>query len=355
MRKGLAAAVAVAAILLLAVGTSQAANFRLTIGAGHPVDASAWITSMRDYLQKEVKAQVEAKTPHKIEWVEAYGGSVAKLGEVLEAIESGLLDIGDVHIPFEPAKLMAHNFPYFIPFASPDPLMATKAAFKVYQDYPQLKEALEKKYNQVFLAVGAVTCYNLVTTFPWEKVEQLKGRKIAAAGPNIPWVQAIGAVGVQSNLNEAYTSMQTGVYQGWVMHAQATVSFKLHEVAKYYTVTDFQATPNVLITMNRNTWQKLPKEVQQIFTEVASQYHIVQTPLAMAKDEAAFKTMRDAGSTVRTLSWEEKVKWANAIPDIPNQRAAEITKGGMPGEVVRAYYMNQKAAGFKFPREWFKQ
>jgi len=249
---------------------------------------------------------------------------------------------------------MAHNFPYFIPFASPDPLMATKAAFKVYQDYPQLKEALEKKYNQVFLAVGAVTCYNLVTTFPWEKVEQLKGRKIAAAGPNIPWVQAIGAVGVQSNLNEAYTSMQTGVYQGWVMHAQATVSFKLHEVAKYYTVTDFQATPNVLITMNRNTWQNLPKEVQQIFTDVASRYHIVQTPLAMAKDEAAFKTMRDAGSTVRTLSWEEKVKWANAIPDIPNQRAAEITKGGMPGDVVRAYYMNQKDAGFKFPREWFK-
>ena len=340
--------------LLLTPAGAAAETFRLTIGAGHPVDASAWITSMRDYLQVEVKKQVEAKTPHKIEWVEAYGGSVAKLGEVLEAIESGLMDIGDVHIPFEPAKLMAHNFPYFVPFASPDPLLASKAAYKVYQDQPQLKEVLERKYNQVFLGVGAVTCYNLVTTFPWEKVEQLKGRKIAAAGPNIPWVQAIGAVPVQSNLNEAYTSMQTGVYQGWVMHAQATVSFKLHEVAKYFTVTDFQATPNVLITMNLNTWKKLPKEVQQIVAEVASRYHLVQTPLAMAKDEAAFKTMKDTGSTIRTLSWEEKVKWANALPDIPNQRAAEISKAGLPGEAVRAYYMNQKAAGFKFPREWFK-
>jgi TRAP-type C4-dicarboxylate transport system substrate-binding protein len=345
---------AVAVGLLLAPAGVAADTFRLTIGAGHPVDASAWITSMRDYLQVEVKKRVESRTPHKIEWVEAYGGSIAKLGEVLEAIESGLMDIGDVHIPFEPAKLMAHNFPYFVPFASPDPLLATKAAYKVYQDHPPLREALEKKYNQVFLGVGAVTCYNLVTTFPWERVDQLKGRKIAAAGPNIPWVQAIGAVGVQSNLNEAYTSMQTGVYQGWVMHAQATVSFKLHEVAKHYTVTDFQATPNVLLTMNRDTWRKLPKPVQDIFTEVASQYHIVQTPLAMAKDEAAFKTMKEAGSTVRTLSWEEKVKWANAIPDIPKARAEEISKGGMPGDVVKAYYMNQKAAGFKFPREWFR-
>jgi len=354
MRRWLVMTVTVAAVLLLAWGTPQAANFRLTIGAGHPVDASAWITPMRDYLQAEVKKQVEAKTPHKIEWVEAYGGSVAKLGEVLEAIESGLMDIGDVHIPFEPSKLMAHNFPYFIPFASPDPTFASAAAYKVYQDFPQLKEVLEKKYNQVFLAVGAVPCYNLVTTFPWEKVDQLKGRKIAAAGPNIPWVQAIGAVGVQSNLNEAYTSMQTGVYQGWVMHAMATVSFKLHEVAKHFTVTDFQATPNVLITINKNTWQKFPKDVQQIFTEVASKYYIVQTPKVIEKDQAGLKTIKETGGTVRILSWDEKVKWANALPHIPEQRMAEITKAGLPGQAVRAYYMNQKNAGFKFPREWFK-
>ena len=250
------------AIALLLPGTVRAETFRLVIGAGHPVDASVWITSMRDYFQVEVKKQVEAKTPHKIEWVEAYGGSIAKLGEVLEAVESGLMDIGDLHVPFEPAKLMAHNFPYFIPFGTPDPVMASKAARKVYDETPQLREILEKKYNQVYLATGAVGNYNLVTTFPWEKVEQLKGRKIAAAGPNIPWVQAIGAVPVQSNLNEAYTSLQTGVYQGWVMFPDAMISFKLHEVAKYYTFTDFGAIPNVLITINKNTWNKLPKEVQ---------------------------------------------------------------------------------------------
>jgi TRAP-type C4-dicarboxylate transport system substrate-binding protein len=342
------------AVCLLTPGMVQATNFRLIIGAGHPVEASAWITSMRDYMQVEIKKQVEAKTPHKIEWVEAYGGSIAKLGEVLEAIESGLMDVGDVHIPFEPSKLMAQNFPYFIPFGTPDPLVATKAAFKVYQDVPQLKEILEKKYNQVFLGVGAVPCYNLVTTFPWDKVEQLKGKKIAAAGPNIPWLQSVGAAGVQSNLNEAYTSLQTGVYQGWVMHAQATVSFKLHEVAKNFMVTDFGAIPNVLITINRTTWNKFPKEVKEIFTAVGSQYHLIQTPLAQAKDDRAFQTMKDTGCKVQTLTWDEKVKWANALTDIPHDRIAEINKAGMPGEAIRAYYMNLKAAGVKFPREWFK-
>ncbi len=342
------------AAFLLGSATAWGETFRLTIGAGHPVDASTWITSMRDYLEVEVKKRVEATTPHKIEWVEAYGGSVAKLGEVLEAVESGLMDIGDVHIPFEPSKLMAHNFAYFIPFGTPDALVASKASKKVYDDYPQLKEILEKKYNQVFLGIGGVSCYNLVTTFPWEKVEQLKGRKIAAAGPNIPWLLPIGIVPVQSNLNEAYTSMQTGVYQGWVMLAQPTVSFKLHEVAKYFTITEFGAIPNVLITINRNTWKKFPKEVQEIFLDVGSKYHLVQTPISTIKDEEAKKIMKDTGCTVRSLTWEEKVKWANSLPEIPKERIAEISKAGMPGDVVRAYYMNLKAAGVKFPREWFK-
>jgi len=72
------------------------------------------------------------------------------------------------------------------------------------------------------------------------------------------------------------------------------------------------------------------------------------------KDEQAMKAMKDAGCTVRVLTWEEKVKWANAITDIPNERAAEINKAGAPGGVVKAYYMNLKAQGVKFPREWFK-
>ena len=105
------------------------------------------------------------------------------------------------------------------------------------------RENLEKKYNQIYLATGSVGNYNLVTTFPWQKVEELKNHKIAAAGPNLPWLAPVGAVPVQSNLNEAYTSFQTGVYEGWIMFPDATVSFKLYEVAKNYTFTDFGADP----------------------------------------------------------------------------------------------------------------
>lgn len=351
MKRPILKLIAVAALAAAGAGTAAADTFRLTIGAGHPADAAVWITAMRDFLAPEISKRAE-KAGHKIEWVNAYGGSVCKLGECLEAVESGLVDVADLHVAFEPAKLMAHNFAYFVPFSSPDPVTAAKAARQVYDNVPELKKILEDKYNQVFLAVGSVGNYNLVTTFPWDKVEQLKGKKVAAAGPNIPWLKAVGAVPVQSNLNEAYTSFQSGVYEGWVMFPDATVGFKLHEVAKNYTFTDFGAVPNVLITINKATWRKLPKEVQKIMLDVGREFTEVQTKMAAEKGEASVATMKAAGANVRSLSMDEKVKWAAALPHIPNEKTAEINKAGQPGKAVAEYMKALKAAGVKMPRDW---
>jgi TRAP-type C4-dicarboxylate transport system substrate-binding protein len=341
-----------AAALATGIHHANAETYRLTIGAGHPADAAVWITAMRDFLAPEISKRVAAKTGDKIEWVSAYGGSVCKLGECLEAVESGLVDVADLHVAFEPSKLMAHNFGYFVPFGSPDPVTAAKAARHVYDTTPELKKILETKYNQIYLGVGSVGNYNLVTTFAWDKVEQLKGRKIAAAGPNIPWLRAVGAIPVQSNLNEAYTSMQTGVYDGWVMFPDATVGFKLHEVAKNYTFTDFGAVPNVLITINKDTWKKLPKAVQEIMLQVGREYTETETRMAVEKGNASIATMKAAGVNVRSLSTQEKVKWANALTDIPNEKTAEINKAGQPGKAVGEYLKALKAAGVKMPREW---
>ncbi|MEK7438459.1 MAG: C4-dicarboxylate TRAP transporter substrate-binding protein [Pseudomonadota bacterium] len=333
-------------------GTASADTFRLTIGSGHPADAAIWITTMRDFLAPEIAKRVQQKTGHKIEWVNAYGGSVCKLGECLEAVESGLLDMADLHIAFEPTKLMAHNFPYFVPFGTPDPVIAARSARKVYDTVPELKKILETKYNQIFLAVGVVGNYNLVTTFAWDKVEQLKNRKIAAAGPNIPWLKAVGSIPVQSNLNEAYTSFQTGVYEGWVMFTDATVGFKLHEVAKNYVFTDFGSIANVVIAINKNTWKKLPKAVQDIMLEVGKEYTEVESKAAMEKGQKSVEIMKAAGVSVRSLSDAEKAKWANALSDIPNERTTEINKAGQPGQAVGAYIKTLKEAGVKLPRDW---
>jgi TRAP-type C4-dicarboxylate transport system substrate-binding protein len=345
-----ACAAAIAALLFTA-NSADAATFKLKIGAGHP-PAGLWVATLREVFMPRVAERVAKETPHKIEWTEAFGGSVCKLGECLEAIESGLIDIGDAHAPFEPAKMLAHNFAFFAPFGAPDPRVAAKAVREVYETTPALRKVLEDRYNQVFVAVGIVGNYGLITTFTWNTVADLKGHKIAAAGPNLPWLQGTGVVGVQSTLNEAYTSMQTGVYEGWVMFTDASMSFKLHEVSKQYVDMDFGCIGTPVITMNKDTWKDLPPEVQKIILDAGRDYNEAIGRITHEKQEAARNRMREAGLEVRIADPATKEAWAKALPNIPKLRFEEINKANMPGEVVYNYIKALKAAGHKFPRDW---
>ena len=105
MNRKLFTAASTVAILAFA-GHAQAETFNLRIGAGHPVGA-LWVGSIKDFFMPEVAKRVEERTDHTITWTEGFGGTVCKLGECLEAVESNLLDIADIEAAFEPAKLMA--------------------------------------------------------------------------------------------------------------------------------------------------------------------------------------------------------------------------------------------------------
>ena len=97
---GRAAALA-AALFLAGLSNANAESFTLRVGAGHPAVLS-YVSEFSDYFIPTVKERVEKETDHTVSFMEAYGGSVAKLPEVYDAVESGLLDIGLISTPFEP-------------------------------------------------------------------------------------------------------------------------------------------------------------------------------------------------------------------------------------------------------------
>jgi hypothetical protein len=128
--------------------------------------AAIWISTIREHFIPRVAARVERETPHRIRWTEAFGGAVCRPGDCLEAVETGLLDVGDIQVVFEPSKLIAHNFALYAPFGPNDPRMAAKLAREVYERVPRLKGVLERQFKQVYLAAGCTGSYGLVTVHP---------------------------------------------------------------------------------------------------------------------------------------------------------------------------------------------
>lgn len=341
---------ALAFTLVLALPVVHADTLELRIGAGHPANTT-WISSIREFFIPRLTQRVKAETGHDIRWTEAWGGSVCKLGQCLDAVEAGLLDMADVQTPFEPSKLMAQNFTYFAPFGPGDPYVGAKAAWRTYQEVAELKRMLEDRYKQVFVGSGVIGNYGLITNFTWDRVDELKNHRIAAAGPNIPWVQAVGVVPVQSNLNEAYVSMQSGVYEGWVMFPDGVTTFKLEEVSKQFTITGFGVIASPLLTLNKRTWERLPPGVRKIVLEVGQEWNDNVGKLTAERQNEALQKMRAAGVRVKELSPAERVAWAQRLPNIPKQRAQEIASHGQPVAIYQ--YINAlKAAGYAFPRDW---
>lgn len=325
----------------------------LKIGGGHMVNGMAYTQVAQEFFQAEISKRAAEETNYDVEWIEAYGGTIAKLPEGLTATQNGLLDVLVNSYAFENAKLFLMNMNYYVPFSSTDPTIVTKASRMVMDKYPEVYEELWATYNQKFLALGPTGSYELITNFPVNSLSDLKGHKIAAAGANLPWLEGLGVVPVQSNLNEAYTSFQTGVYDGWIMWPDASLRYKLNEVAKYHTTIGFGAMAIQGISINLDVWESLPKEVQDIMLEVAAEYEVKSAEVARDLDVTSLEAMVAQGTTICELPQADIEKWAAGIPDIPQVRATEAEGMGYPGvEIWNAYIDAQKELGHTFAREW---
>jgi TRAP-type C4-dicarboxylate transport system substrate-binding protein len=328
-------------------------NLDIRIGAGHP-PAAIWISTLRDSFMPNVVNRVQRETPHRIRFTEGFGGSVCRPGDCLEAVETGLLDIAEIQVIFEPSKLMAHNFTIYVPFGPSDARLAARCVRETYERVPRLKEILERNFRQVYLAASVVGNYGVLTNFTWNSLSELRGRKIAAAGPNLPWLQGqgVGIVPVQSNLNEAFTAMQTGVYDGWIMFPDGVTGFRLHELSRQFVQADFGAQGNPCLTINTQTWRGLPPEVQRILREEAEKWSDHLGEAINLRTAESIEIMRRQGLVMRALSAEEKQTWANALPNLAKQRMEEMRRINQPAEAVTTYVQVATEAGHRFPRDW---
>jgi TRAP-type C4-dicarboxylate transport system substrate-binding protein len=327
----------------------RAENIKLRIASGHP-PANTYVNLMQSFFVPEVTKRVAARTKHKVEFVEGYGGAMVKVADTLEGVQSGIIDIGGYCFCFEPSNLPLHAFQVMLPFGTMDPVASVKLGRAVYDKVPYMSKVFEDKFNQKLIALIADNGYNLGTSFEWNKVADLKGRKLAGAGLNLKWLEFAGATPVQSSLPEAYTSMQTGVYNGWIMFPSGYVNFKLYEVGKYYTEIGFGAITWHGLTVNKARWAKLPKEVQSIILEVGREYEARTGTVNLENYPKQLEQLKSFGTVVKKVPGSVQVDWANSLRGWPQEKATELDKAGLPAsQVLKLALQEAERLGHKWP------
>ena len=352
------AVVSVFVFVAMTPGIGQAADrkvFKLRSVGGHPYAKGCfWIQSQEDFFCREVEKRVRERTDkYEVKFRGMYGGSVCKLGEVLETVQRGIADVGFVATVFEMSKLEPFNFTFWIPFTSGDVPMILRSAIKTVNHFPLFNETLAR-YNQRLIgnAYLTQTSYHLITNFPVKTMDDLKGKKIGHGGPMLPWLAALGATSVQATYNEVYTSMDTGVIDGYSMPANVVSGFKIFEVGKYFTEVNFCGTMAGILTINLKTWNKLPKEVQDIMIEVGTEYSWDIYKRGQEIQKGAYNTMINKGVSIYKLPEKERARWAKRLNDarVAAKTIADAKKNGFAADKIAEYYIKTlEDEGYKFP------
>lgn len=344
---GLAVIVTAAA---LNSGPSRADTFKLKIASGHN---ASWhfIQFTQQYFMPEVKKRVKERTKHEVDWIEGFAGAMVKPTEVLEGLQSGIIDLGIYCICHEGQKLALQNFPMYLPFGPTDADVSVKSARKVYESVPQLKTIYEKSWNQKLLALVPFDTYMLMSRFPVKSPADVKGKKIGGAGPNMFWVENAGAQVLTVTGPEVYTSFQSGLMDAVIGFVSIEDTLKLYDVAPYLNMTGFGAMTNTNLNISMRTYNKLPKEVQDIMVEVGRDMEARVGTFTNEVFDKYVKLVEKNGAKFVQVTDSDRQAWAQLLADAPGKIAKKIeaeTKLPM-GKAMNAYIEATAAAGHKWP------
>jgi TRAP-type C4-dicarboxylate transport system substrate-binding protein len=330
---------------------------KLTAIDGYPPRA-LWTKIFIEYYIPEVNKRLAAAgNKYKIDWQQAWGGQIVKPRGVLDGIKNKLGDIGIVTTVFHASKLPLNNLPYYTPFSSRNPKLVSKVMDELADKFSEFQKQFDDQNQVQLTAYSSIDNYGFFSKTPVKHFTDIKGMKVLAAGPNALYIKAVGGVTVLGNLTTQYNMMKTGIADGTVIWPEATITFKLVEVAPYYLETDFGTGVNKSVTINKEVWAKLPAEVKKVLKAVAEDYRDRVAQAAIDLSDKSVKKFVAGGGKIVKMSAAEKKQWANLMPNIAMNLAADVEKRNhYPATKILGAYMSAlRAAGEHPVRDWDKK
>lgn len=341
-------------IAALAVSTlatvCHAETYELTMASSHPT-VLPWVGQLSTLVVGESNKRLEEMgSDDRIEWTEAYGGSLYGFKDTLEAVGDGLTDAGWVGTLWEGSKMPLQNVTYFTPFVSDDLVATLQIMNELHREVPAMKKAWEDE-NVVFLGASGVETYHLLTNFPVNSLADLEGRKILAPGPSANWIKHLGAVPVNGALPTYYNQVQTGVADGMVVILTGAFPNKHYEVAPYVTLVGIGAQMTGGLGINKDVWEDLSDDVRQVLTELGEEYTVAHAEEVMQRYESFLTKLPEVGATVTKLPAADVETWAAEMPNLAGDWVT-ANQSKEAADVLAAYMEKVKAAGLESRIDW---
>jgi tripartite ATP-independent transporter DctP family solute receptor len=313
----------VAAVALIAIASfSQAAD--LTLRFGTPFVTNSNLHKAMEEFAKVVDKESGGKIRVQV-YADSQIGDIQQLiaGMQLGTVDMAYLGVGNSGQLKGCGPLNVAYLPY---------LFKNKEKATQVLNGPIMQEFYEScaatSGIRIFAVAGARSPRAIVTTKgPIKKPEDLKGMRLRI--PPIPifreTFESLGVKVVPLGLNEVYMALSRGQVDGQDNGFDLTLTFRFHEVSKFWTATDHVYDVAAWYVSERR-WKSLTKEQQELFKKAAQIGGKVATDLGEQFDRAGMEELKKQGVTYTV---PDKAAFETAWKDVYKSYEGTVWPAGL--------------------------
>lgn len=290
-----------------------------------PADLAGKLAIM---LQEEIAKKTDGRVNLEIYWA----GSLLKGEEILKGVEEGVVDMGNINPNFYPNQLPLSQA-FNVIFRGPSDYKSQMMVYeKVMEQVPEWKDEFLAR-NQLplykFVKSGKAIC----SSKPLTSLEDFKNKKMRCSSR---WILAMigagGATPVSVPWRDCYMALQTGTIDAVLTNFDSMVANKLVECAKNILLVDrLWSKGAFFITINLDTWNKLPEDIQSQIMEALDSTTASYSKLVPAIWNTCIEECEKMGCVINTMPTEDMEEWLSSpvVEEMEAQWIKEVEDKGI--------------------------
>ena len=274
------------------------------------------------------KKEVEKRTDGKVVVNTYPGGTLLDAKSMMDGVIAGQADIGNLSMAYQPGRFIVTNATS-LPLGIPNAHKGSLVLWDLWQKYQP------EEFGKVkVLAMFTTAPTNIMSKVPVRTLEDIEGLDLRASGGAAQILSAWGANPVGMPMPATVEALQKGVVKGLFSSLEAMKDFNFAESCKYVTMTDTVIYPFAVV-MNLNSWNKLPKDVQQVIEDLRVEQSEWTGKYMDEHVKAAMEwAQKEQNVEVITLSAEEKARWDAKLAPVIEEWIADAKAKGFPAEDI---------------------
>lgn len=209
-------------------------------------------------------------------------------------------------------------------------------AYRVYNELRAKYPQIDAEFSQAkVLAKFSMSSYHLLTRKkPVRTIGDFKGITVKTSGDFSHFIKGVGGEGARVPMSETYMALRKGTIDGALASYEGLKSWKFAEVVKYFTILDMSTWPSGHVSMNMDTWNKLPSDMKKVLEDNISYYSQICAEENAKADKLGLEYANQKGVEFIELSQEDLIKAYKVVEAVVAKAAERIDSMGLPGTAI---------------------